>query len=121
MVAYWAVDRQGLQEAAAAGSTAAAAAVGGGGVRGTLQAEADVNATGKGNTTSGEGRGGESRRTNGLLGANTAAGEEDTGQGGGGISDQERAFLGIVARYWSIEAPKHVNTSLLFQCPLLFD
>lgn len=111
MVAYWAVNRQGLQEAA----TAAEAAGGEDGCDALqTEAEQDKGATtaSKGPAANGDGcsgGGGGGGEANGRLGvSDTAAAEEDGNEdeGGGGeegsVSQQERVFLGIVARYGTI-------------------
>lgn len=72
MVAYWAVNRQGLQEATATGS--------------------DANTTSNGRTANGGGRG----DANGRQGA---ADKEEEGGGEGSVLQQETVFLSIVARY----------------------
>lgn len=75
MVAYWAVNRQGLQEAAATDS--------------------ETNtAVSNGSAKNGDGcGGGGTDEAHGRLGVSCAEGEE------GSVSQQERVFLSIVARY----------------------
>lgn len=78
MVAYWAVDRQGLEESATHENSA-------NGVPARDGGEAMSHA---GTASNGD----AAEDTDGL--ARTEARDE-----GGGISEQERVFLGIVSRY----------------------
>lgn len=81
MVAYWAVNRQGLQEATAA------------------DVDTDTASNGRAANGNGCGRGGGERgEENGRLGA---SGKEEEEGREGSVSHQERVFLSIVARYLS--------------------
>eukprot|EP00752_Nemacystus_decipiens_P004478 g4090.t1 len=81
MVAYWAINRQGLEEATAAAR--------------------DTSPTSNGRTANGEGSGsgdGCREETAGWLGISGKE-EEEGGGGGRDVSRQERVFLSIVASY----------------------
>lgn len=93
MVAYWAVDRQGLQEATAA----AGGDNGGDALQTGAEQDGETNTASGGRAANGDGCSGAGE--GGANGRRGVSGEEEEEGREGGVSQQERVFLDIVARY----------------------
>lgn len=99
MVAYWAINRQGLQEARASTAAEAAGDDDCSALRNQTEQNGDTKIVSERIASGGGCGGGEADGWVGVSETSTAE-ENDTEdkRGEGGVSDQERVFLGIVAR-----------------------